>query len=89
MAVVLYIAICVCAIAYPYFSNLIKILSNNREIRKLKEEERELEDKILSNNRKISSNNREIRKLKEEERELEEEIKKIKMVLEKLERYKN
>ena len=86
MAVVLYIAICVCPIAYPYFSNLIKILSNNRKIRKLKEEERELEDKILSNNRKISSNNRKIRNLKEEERELEEEIK---MVLEKLERYKN
>ena len=85
MAVVLYIAICVCPIAYPYFSNLIKILSNNRKIRKLKEE-RELEDKILSNNRKISSNNRKIRNLKEEERELEEEIK---MVLEKLERYKN
>ena len=42
MAVVLYIAICVCPIAYPYFSNLIKILSNNRKIRKLKEEEREL-----------------------------------------------
>lgn len=76
MAVVLYIAICVCAIAYPYIANLIKISSNNRKIRKLKEEERELEDKILSNNRKISSNNRKIRNLKEEERELEEEIKK-------------
>lgn len=61
MAVVLYIAICVCAIAYPYIANLIK----------------------------ISSNNRKIRNLKEEERELEEEIKKNKMVLEKLERYKN
>lgn len=46
MPVVLYIAICVCAIAYPYIANLIKILSNNREIRKLKEEERELEEEI-------------------------------------------
>ena len=40
MAVVLYIAICICAIAYPYFANLIKISSDNRKIRKLKEEKK-------------------------------------------------
>lgn len=49
MAVVLYIAICVCAIAYPYFANLIKISSRNRKIRKLKEEIRELEEEIKKN----------------------------------------
>lgn len=49
MAVVLYIAICVCAIAYPYFSNLIKISSDNRKIRKLKEEKRKLEEEIKKN----------------------------------------
>lgn len=84
MAVVLYIAITaliLIAVLYKKAQKKIEAF--------LKREERELEDKILSNNRKISSNNRKIRKLKEEERELEEEIKKIKMVLEKLERYKN
>ncbi|MDY5993751.1 MAG: hypothetical protein SPJ14_00755 [Succinivibrio sp.] len=46
MPVVLYIAICVCAIAYPYIANLIKISSDNRKIRKLKEEKRKLEEEI-------------------------------------------
>lgn len=49
MAVVLYIAICVCAIAYPYIANLIKISSDNRKIRKLKEEKRKLEEEIKKN----------------------------------------
>lgn len=49
MAAVLYIAICVCAIAYPCFANLIKISSDNRKIRKLKEEIRELEEEIKKN----------------------------------------
>lgn len=77
MAAVLYIAITaliLIAVLYKKAQKKIEAF--------LKREERELEDKILSNNRKI-------RNLKEEERELEEEIKKIKMVLEKLERYKN
>ena len=49
MAVVLYIVICVCAIAYPYIVNLIKISSDNRKIRKLKEEKRKLEEEIKKN----------------------------------------
>lgn len=40
------VLICVCAIAYCYIANLIKISSNKRKIRKLKEEKRELEEEI-------------------------------------------
>lgn len=44
-----YSSLCVCAIAYPYIANLIKIPSNNRKIRKLKEEKRKLEEEIKKN----------------------------------------
>ena len=40
------VSICVCFIAYPYITNLIKISSKNRKIRKLKEEKRKLEEEI-------------------------------------------
>lgn len=40
------VLICFCFIAYPYIAKLIKISSNNRKIRKLKEEKRELEREL-------------------------------------------
>lgn len=40
------VSICVCFIAFPYIANLIKNSSKNRKIRKLKEENRKLEEEI-------------------------------------------
>lgn len=40
------VSICVCFIAYPYIANLIRFHLMNRKIRKLKEENRKIEEEI-------------------------------------------